>query len=107
MYCTRCGLELREPDRFCSRCGARTPVAGPPPPSLPLMLDKRNRKIAGVCAGFARSLEMDVTLIRVIWLVVALGTGAGFLAYLVAWMIMPSDHGTDWDRSLYHAPQPG
>jgi phage shock protein C len=107
MYCTRCGLELREADRFCSRCGARTPVAGPAPPSMPLMLDKRNRKIAGVCAGFARSLEMDVTLIRVIWLVVALGTGAGFLAYLVAWIIMPSDHGTDWGPSLYRAPEAG
>jgi phage shock protein C len=107
MYCTRCGLELREADRFCSRCGARTSLAGPVPASMPLMLDKRNAKMAGVCAGFARSLEMDVTLVRVIWLIVALATGAGFLAYLVAWIVMPSDHGMDRDPSLYHAPQPG
>ena len=107
MYCTRCGLELREADRFCSRCGARAAAAGPAPVSVPLMLDKRNNKIAGVCAGFARSLDMDVTLVRVIWLVVALATGAGFLAYLVAWIIMPSDHGVDPSYAFHHAPQPG
>lgn len=107
MYCTRCGLELREADRFCSRCGARATAAGPAPVSVPLMLDKRNNKIAGVCAGFARSLDMDVTLVRVIWLVVALATGAGFLAYLVAWIIMPSDHGVDPSYAFHQAPQPG
>ena len=59
------------------------------------MLDKRNRKIAGVCAGFARYLEIDVTLVRVLWLAIAITTGVGFLAYLAAWLIMPSDHGLD------------
>ncbi len=56
------------------------------------MLDKRNKKIGGVCAGFARHMEVDVTLVRVLWLAVAFATGVGFLAYLAAWIIMPSDH---------------
>ncbi len=107
MYCTRCGLELRDADRFCSRCGARTAAAGPAPVSMPLMLDKRNKKIAGVCAGFARALDVDVTLIRVIWLVIALATGVGFLAYFIAWIIMPSDHGADPAYVYDHVPQPG
>ena len=55
------------------------------------MLDKRNRKIAGVCAGFARHWSMDVTLLRVLWLVFAICTGVGFIAYLIAWMALPSD----------------
>jgi phage shock protein PspC (stress-responsive transcriptional regulator) len=63
--------------------------------TCPLMLDKRNGKIAGVCAGFARYLDVDVTLVRVLWLATAVMTGVGFLAYLVAWMIMPSDHGME------------
>ena len=42
------------------------------------MLDKRNKKIAGVCAGMARYLDMDVTLIRVLWLAIAIITGVGF-----------------------------
>lgn len=95
MYCTKCGVELREDDRFCSRCGARTAAAGTENPHRAFMLDKRNKKIAGVCAGFARYFEMDVTLVRVLWLAIALGTGIGFIAYLVAWLLMPSDRGME------------
>jgi phage shock protein C len=93
MFCTRCGVELREEDRFCSRCGTRTEMARVATASRPLLLDKTNKKIAGVCAGFARYFDVDVILVRVIWLAVALGTGIGFLAYVAAWMIMPSDYG--------------
>src|SRR6185503_17173262 len=100
MYCTKCGVELRTEDCFCSRCGARTGVARPVSTSKTLMLDKRNKKIAGVCAGFARYLEVDVNLVRVLWLAIALCTGVGFLAYLAAWIIMPSDHGLDAHTSL-------
>jgi phage shock protein C len=93
MFCTKCGVELRENDRFCCRCGTRTAVGRLEVAARPLMLDKRNNKIGGVCAGFARYFECDVTLMRVLWLGVALATGVGFLAYLAAWMLMPSDHG--------------
>ena len=91
MYCTQCGVELRDDDRFCSRCGKRTGVGRVETSARPLMLDKRNKKIAGVCAGFARYLETDITLIRIIWLVAFLCGGVGFLAYLIAWIVMPSD----------------
>jgi phage shock protein PspC (stress-responsive transcriptional regulator) len=57
------------------------------------MLDKRNKKIAGVCAGLARYWGEDVTLIRVIVLALALTTGIGFLGYFAAWIIIPSDYG--------------
>ncbi len=93
MYCTRCGLQLRDDDRFCSRCGSRTEIGRATVVNRPLMLDKRNKKIAGVCAGFARYMDADVTLIRVLWLVAAFATGVGFIAYLVAWIIIPSDYG--------------
>jgi len=101
MYCTKCGRELKDDDRFCSGCGYRT--GGGTPAALEprsLMLDKRNKKIAGVCAGFARYFEVDITLMRVLWLGIAICTGVGFLAYLIAWMIMPSDAGAEVDRSL-------
>ena len=104
MFCTRCGVELREDDRFCSRCGTRTAMARMETASRPLMLDKRNKKIAGVCAGFARYLEVDVTLVRVLWLVIGISTGVGLLAYPAAWLIMPSDHG--YAPSPASEPQP-
>ena len=67
------------------------------------MLDKKNKKIAGVCAGFARYIDVDVTLIRVIWLILAFGTGVGFIGYIVAWIAMPSDHG-EWQTHAAGAP---
>ncbi len=96
MYCTRCGGELRDEDRFCSRCGNRTAAGGTGNGPKSLMLDKRNKKIAGVCAGFARYFEMDITLMRILWLSIAIISGGmGAIAYLGAWIIMPSDHGVN------------
>ena len=49
-------------------------------------------KIAGVCAGLAAYLEMDVTLVRAAWVVLSLVPGAligGVLAYAAAWVLMP------------------
>ena len=79
MFCTKCGVQLREDDRFCSQCGSRTGLGRIVNSPRALMLDRRNRKFAGVCAGFARYLEVDVILIRVLWLAVAITTGVGFL----------------------------
>jgi phage shock protein C len=95
MFCTKCGVQLRDEDRFCSQCGNRTETGRVVYTARPLMLDKRNGKIAGVCAGFARYLDVDVTLVRVVWLATAVMTGVGFLAYIAAWLIMPSDHGME------------
>ena len=50
-----------------------------------------DRKIAGVCAGFARYPDVDPVLVRVLWLVLALTAGVGFIAYIVAWIVMPKE----------------
>jgi phage shock protein PspC (stress-responsive transcriptional regulator) len=69
------------------------------------MLDKRNKKIAGVCAGFARYMEVDVILMRTLWLAIAVTTGVGFLAYFAAWVIMPSDCGQAPRTAFVPGPQ--
>jgi len=92
MYCTKCGVELRPDDRYCSRCGNPTALAPPPGVYRPLLLDKRNKKIGGVCAGFARYFDVDVTLVRVVTLALAICTCVGFLAYVVAWIAIPADY---------------
>lgn len=104
MFCVKCGVQLKDDDRFCSHCGARTAVGRVEAPVRTLLLDKRNRKIAGVCAGFARYWEVDVTLIRAVWLALAITTGVGFLAYLAAWIVIPSDEHYVEERPL--APSP-
>jgi len=93
MFCTRCGVQLTELDRYCRRCGLEGGTVPPWEPAPRLMLDKRNKKIAGVCAGFARYWRMDPTILRVVLLVLAICAGTGFLAYLIAWIALPSDGG--------------
>jgi signal transduction histidine kinase len=44
------------------------------------------RVIAGVCAGIARALAVDVTLIRLVFALLALAAGAGVLLYLALWV---------------------
>jgi phage shock protein C len=57
-----------------------------------LVRSRKSRMIAGVCAGAAEYFGIDVTLIRVLVAVVALITGgAGVLAYLVAWAMIPGE----------------
>jgi phage shock protein C len=49
-------------------------------------------RIAGVCAGIAEYLDADVTLVRLLWIVLSIVPGGlfgGIVAYIVAWMIMP------------------
>lgn len=53
-----------------------------------LYRSKTDQKIAGVCAGLAEYLNIDPTIIRVIWVLVAL-CGAGVLAYIVCALVIP------------------
>jgi phage shock protein C len=51
-----------------------------------------DRKIAGVCGGLAEYLEVDSTVVRLVWAVLTIVPGAivlGVAAYLVAWFIVP------------------
>ena len=47
-----------------------------------------NKTIAGVCAGLAEYLNIDPTIVRVVWALVGL-SGTGLLAYLVCALIIP------------------
>lgn len=54
-----------------------------------LIRSGRDKKIAGVCAGVAHYFDMDPTIVRVIWGVLAFGYGAGVVAYIILWIIAP------------------
>ena len=54
-----------------------------------LMRSGRDKKIAGVCAGVAHDFDIDPTIVRVIWGVLAFGYGAGIVAYIILWIIAP------------------
>lgn len=55
-----------------------------------LYRDVDHQVIAGVCAGLGERIGLDATLIRIIFVLLVVLQGAGLLAYLVLWIIMPA-----------------
>jgi signal transduction histidine kinase len=51
---------------------------------------ERDRVVAGVAAGIAESLAVDATLVRLTFAFLAFASGAGILAYLGAWALLPA-----------------
>lgn len=52
---------------------------------------EEGRMIAGVCAGLGRYLGIDVTIVRIIFVLLALFAMGGVLLYLILWLIMPME----------------
>lgn len=51
----------------------------------------KNKMLAGVCSGLAKYLNMDPTVIRVIWAVLSLFAFVGVIAYIVCALIIPEE----------------
>jgi phage shock protein C len=96
MYCSNCGRQLEDEARYCSACGTARGATRPPSDGgaegKKLTRPREARRIAGVCAGVARYLDIDVTLVRILWVLAAVFPPLpGFVAYLVCWIVMPDD----------------
>ena len=50
-----------------------------------------DKMVAGVAGGIARYLDVDVTLVRIIFAALALCTGVGVALYLAAWLLIAAD----------------
>jgi len=91
MYCNYCGKVIQDDANNCAYCGKRV---GAVLARKRLLRPRAGRKIAGVCAGFAEYFDVDVALVRLVWLLVAVFTGVGLLAYPIAWIVMPEEPAT-------------
>ncbi len=56
-----------------------------------LYRSRTDRQLAGVCGGLARYFNTDATLIRVLFVVLALLGGPGLVIYLVLWIVVPEE----------------
>lgn len=57
-----------------------------------------DRKIAGVCGGLAKYLNVDPTVVRIIFLILLLVGGGGGLIYLIIWLCAPEEDMDGMDR---------
>jgi signal transduction histidine kinase len=61
-------------------------------PALPFVRSEDDRIIAGVCGGVASTLNVDATLVRLVFALLSLAGGAGILLYLALWAYSGSRH---------------
>lgn len=64
-----------------------------PNPSNPLRRSRKHRILGGVCGGLAEWLGWDVTLVRLLYVVISIVSVGfpGILAYIILWIIMPEE----------------
>lgn len=54
------------------------------------LVKSTNRMICGVCGGIGEYLNIDPTVIRLIWVILSIASfGTGLIAYIIAALIMP------------------
>jgi len=93
MACLRCHRDVAPDASYCPACGA--PQYGDAAPRWTqrrLFRIPAEQKLAGVCAGIADYLDVDVTLVRALWVALSIVPGAvvgGVIAYVLAWIVMP------------------
>ena len=88
MYCNQCGKANPDDARLCGYCGASlTGVIA----ERRLVRPRTGRRIAGVCAGVAQYYGLNLTAVRLIWLLLFLFAGTGGLLYLILWIVMPNE----------------
>lgn len=86
MNCYYCNQAIPEGASFCPHCGR------PQSPTVKrLYRSARERKILGVCGGFAEYWDTDPTLIRAVYLTLTFLSGIlpGILLYFFLAIIMP------------------
>jgi phage shock protein PspC (stress-responsive transcriptional regulator) len=92
MICYNCQKEIMDGAKYCQHCGAaQKPLTPPPGPQKPLRRSRKNKVIAGVCAGLADYFNIDMILVRLIWVLVVLFSGIfpGVIAYFICWLVIP------------------
>ncbi|HZN94680.1 MAG TPA: PspC domain-containing protein [Myxococcales bacterium] len=105
--CPTCRSEIDTAALRCPNCRARQP-------DMPSMhRDVPGRLLAGVCAAISRELQVDATLVRVVFAVACLVSGGmAFGAYAMIWLLTPFKAGgktpasrlLDWMEGLLRSP---
>ena len=94
-FCRNCGSNVSEGARFCASCGTETgfsPATTPVTLRRPLSRPRQGKQIAGVCKGLSLSYGWDVTIVRIVAVLLAVVCfPIGEIAYVIAWVLMPEE----------------
>ena len=93
MFCHKCGQALTAGANFCSSCGApANPNLYTASPFNTMYRPRGLRMIAGVCAAIHLRYNWDLTILRVLTVVLAVILfPLTEIAYLVAWLVIPEE----------------
>ena len=58
-----------------------------------LYRSNKDKKLAGVCGGLGEYFQIDPVIIRLIFVLIAFGGGAGLLIYLIMALVIPNNPG--------------
>ena len=94
MNCPNCRKDIAEYSNYCYYCGVEQ-NAGPAQPrrvQKRLMRSSTDCKIAGVCGGIAEYMDVDSTIVRLVWVLLVIfpvPLVPAVLGYFIAWIVMP------------------
>ncbi|NHK31672.1 MAG: PspC domain-containing protein [Asgard group archaeon] len=102
VYCPKCGAANEDFAEFCASCGEQiikeegkekseaTPESTEKKKSSKLYRSRTNKMISGLSAGLAKELNMDVDLVRILWVIAFIITGGtALLVYLIMMIAIP------------------
>jgi phage shock protein PspC (stress-responsive transcriptional regulator) len=97
-------LKISAGRHICSICEGADRKSITPVPKRPakggihrLYRSGNDRILGGVCGGMAEYIGIDPTVVRLLWVLIALAWGVGILAYIILWIIVPRNPDHKWD----------
>src|SRR5690242_6321643 len=86
---TGAGIPSPSPEPPADRPGRGSTGAGGAAGPRRLYRSRDERMVAGVCGGMAEYFAIDPVIVRIIAVALVFAGGAGLLAYLAAWLLVP------------------
>jgi phage shock protein C len=70
-----------------------------------LYRSRQTRMIAGIAGGLADYFDLDVSLVRLFWIITIFFGGGGILAYIIAWVVIPEENSVSHPNEADDSPR--